>query len=101
MILAQLPAREPGEAEEFFALGNAFARDQKFAEAAAVYARTIALAPKHTAAHANLGNCLLVTGRPADAIAEYEIVLRLQPDDSRTRENLALARAALPTTERK
>ncbi|MBI5766265.1 MAG: tetratricopeptide repeat protein [Verrucomicrobia bacterium] len=94
-ILATLPAREPGEAGEFFALGNAFAREQKFAEAAAAYTRTVALEPAHLAAHANLGNALLLSGHPAAAIVHYETVLRLQPGDARAQENLQLAREAL------
>jgi tetratricopeptide (TPR) repeat protein len=31
-------------------------------------------------AHLNLGNALLHTGRTADAIAEYETALRIQPN---------------------
>ena len=94
-IFTALPGREPGEAEEYFALGNAFAREQKFAEAAAAYARTIALEPTHAAAHANLGNVFLLQGHARDAIVEYETVLRLRPDDARARENLALALESL------
>jgi tetratricopeptide (TPR) repeat protein len=94
-ILRTLPAREPGEAAEYFGLGNAFAREQKYAEAAAAYTRVVTLEPAHVAAHANLGNVLLLQGRVREAIAEYEIVLRLRPDDVRARENLQVARDAL------
>jgi Tfp pilus assembly protein PilF len=97
-ILAALPAREEREADEFFALGNAFAREQKFAQAAAAYARTVALAPDRLAARANLGNTLLLSGRPAEAIAQCEEVLRRQPGDARAQENVQLAREALRQT---
>lgn len=93
-LLASLPAREPGEADEFFALGSAYAREQKFAEAAACFARTAALEPARVAAHANLGNCQFALGRIPAAISAYEAALRLRPDDTGLRENLQLARAA-------
>ncbi|HVS51084.1 MAG TPA: tetratricopeptide repeat protein [Opitutaceae bacterium] len=94
-VLVPLPARDAGEADEFFALGNAFAREQKFAEAAAAYARTLALDPAHAAAHANLGNIRMLQGRAREAIVEYEAALRLHPDDARVRENLQLARESV------
>ena len=92
MIFADLPAREPGEAVEYFALGNAFARDGKFPEAIAAYTRTVTLDPAHVAARANLGNALLVSGRAREAIAAYEAALRLNPGDRGLLENLAIAR---------
>ena len=94
VIFAALPAREPGEAAEYFALGNAFARDGKFPEAAAAYTRTVTLDPAHFAARANLGNALLGAGRSADAVAAYQAALRLRPGDARLLENLAAAREA-------
>ncbi len=92
-IFAALPAREPGEAAEYFDLGNAFARDGKYPEAAAAYTRTVTLEPAHFAARANLGNAFLAAGRATEAIAAYEAALRLRPADARVMENLALARA--------
>jgi tetratricopeptide (TPR) repeat protein len=92
VIFAALPAREPGEAAEYFALGNAFARDGKFPEAVAAYTRTVTLDPAHVAARANLGNALLVSGRAREAIAAYEAALRLNPSDRGLLENLAIAR---------
>ncbi len=94
LIFAALPAREPGEAAEYFDLGNAFAREGKFPEAAAAYTRTVTLDPTHFAARANLGNALLASGRAAEAIVAYGAALRLRPGDARLLENLALARQA-------
>ncbi|MBC7365261.1 MAG: tetratricopeptide repeat protein [Undibacterium sp.] len=96
VIFAALPAREPGEAAEYFDLGNAFARDGKYPEAAAAYTRTVTLDPTHFAARANLGNALLGAGRAAEAITTYEAALRLRPGDARLLENLAFARESLP-----
>jgi Flp pilus assembly protein TadD len=53
------------------------------------------LVPADADAHANLGNVLLLGGRPREAIACYEQSLRLRPADDRTRENLQLAREGL------
>ena len=92
VIFAALPAREPGEVAEYFALGNAFARDGKFPEAVAAYTRTVTLDPAHVAARANLGNALLVSGRAREAIVAYEAALRLNPGDRGLLENLAIAR---------
>jgi len=94
VIFAALPAREPGEAAEYFALGNAFARDGKFPEAVAAYTRTVTLEPAHLAARANLGNALLVSGRAREAIAAYEAALKLNPGERGLLENLAIARQA-------
>jgi len=93
-IFAMLPAREPGEAAEYFDLGNAFARDGKYPEAAAAYTRTVTLEPTHFAARANLGNAFLAAGRATEAIAAYEAALRLRPADARLLENLEFAWAA-------
>jgi Flp pilus assembly protein TadD len=92
VIFETLPAREPGEAVEYFALGNAFARDGKFPEAIAAYTRTVTLDSAHVAARANLGNALLVSGRAREAIVAYEAALRLNPADRGLLENLAIAR---------
>lgn len=94
VIFAALPAREPGEAAEYFALGNAFARDGKLPEAIAAYTRTLTLEPAHLAARANLGNALLVCGRAREAMAAYEAALRLNPGERGLLENLAIARQA-------
>ncbi len=62
---------------------------------AAAYTRAVALDPTRVAARANLGNVLLVLGRPREAIVHYEEAVRLAPADPRAHENLALAREAL------
>ena len=55
----------------------------------------IRLAPADADAHANLGNVLLLADQPREAITCYETSLRLRPADTRTHENLQLAREAL------
>ena len=57
----------------------------------ALWSYTIAHNPGSYLAHNNLGNVLLETGRPADAIAEYDMALRLKPDMPEAYSNLAFA----------
>ena len=76
-------------------LGLQLARAAQLVPAGEHLRAAVRLNPNDADAHANLANMFLLQGRPREAIAEYEVVLRLRPDDARTLENLALARAAL------
>ncbi|MBI4579221.1 MAG: tetratricopeptide repeat protein [Planctomycetes bacterium] len=51
----------------------------------------LAAAPGTAWAHGQLGSCLLKQGRSADALAEYEEAVRLEPDWPTARVNLGLA----------
>jgi tetratricopeptide (TPR) repeat protein len=77
-------------------LGLMNARRENLGVAAEHFRAVIGREPSDADAHANLGNVLLLQGQPREAIARYEEALRLRPDDPRTRENLRLAREALP-----
>jgi len=57
----EMPAEFP------LALGSAYFREQKLAEAEAEYAEAVRLNPKLGAAHNNLAVIYLMTGRPVDA----------------------------------
>ena len=52
-------------------------------------------APADADAPAHLGNVLLLADQPREAITCYETSRRLRPADTRTHENLQLAREAL------
>lgn len=71
----------------------ALAQSGRLAEAVAPLTRAIQLQPDFVEAHANLGNVLLLSGRPAEAIIAYEAALRLRPRDAGLLENLAAARS--------
>ena len=71
----------------------ALAQGGRLAEAVAPLTRAIQLQPDFVEAHANLGNVLLLSGRPAEAIVAYEAALRLRPRDPGLLENLAAARS--------
>lgn len=76
----------------FVELGNRRAKQRDFARAMTAYGEALTLDPSQATARANLANCLLVTGRPREAIEHYEVVLRSQPQDEAVRRNLAIAR---------
>ena len=57
--------------------------------------RAVAIGPELTPAHRRLGAALLAASRPAEAVYQFQIAEMQLPGDERTRELLALARAAL------
>ncbi len=71
----------------------ALAQSGRLAEAVAPLTRATQLQPDFVEAHANLGNVLLLSGRPAEAIRAYGAALRLRPGDAGLLENLNTARA--------
>lgn len=79
----------------FVELGNRRARQRNYAQAMTAYEDALALDPSQVIARANLANCLLVTGRPREAIEHYEAVLRARPADEAVRRNLEIAREGL------
>jgi tetratricopeptide (TPR) repeat protein len=74
--------------------GLALAQGGRLVEAVAPLSRATQLQPDLVEAQANLGNVLLLSGRPAEAIRAYEAALRLRPGDAGLMENLATAREA-------
>lgn len=72
----------------------ALAQSGRLVEAVAPLTRATQLQPDFVEAHANLGNVLLLSGRPTEAIVAYEAALRLRPNDAGLLENLAEARSA-------
>jgi tetratricopeptide (TPR) repeat protein len=86
----------PDHAAAHARLGLLLAHSGRLAPAAGHFRAVIRLQPGDADAHANLGNVLLLQGQAREAIAQYEEAQRLRPDDERTRENLRLAREALP-----
>ena len=66
---------------------------ERFEEAIVEIRAGLALAPDSAEAHNNLGGALAATGRTAEAIAEFEHALRLNPKLVSARRNLDLTRA--------
>ncbi len=86
----QMLAVVPDDVPSLINLASLVAR-RGDAEAEDFYSRAIAAAPDHADAHFNLGNLLRRLGRPRDAAAHYEDVLRIVPDAPAALVNLGLA----------
>jgi tetratricopeptide (TPR) repeat protein len=74
-------------------LGEALATQGRFAEAIGQF-QEIARHEDSPAAHFDLGNVLMATGRVRDAGVEYRAVIRLRPDSARAHSNLGVSLAA-------
>jgi len=84
--------RDPTDAATLNNLGITLAKQKRFGEAIERFRAALASRPEDPASiHTNLGNALLLSGHSAQAIAEYEESLRLNPGDAETRANLKVA----------
>lgn len=76
--------------------GNALLSAGSAQQAADHYREALALRPDNADVHNNLGSALLELGELAEAVAQFESALRLDPQHAVARDNLAVARASLP-----
>jgi tetratricopeptide (TPR) repeat protein len=86
--------RGPQAATAFAGLGRIEALNERWASAAAQYARAVQLAPTSASHLSDYGFVLLRAGRPADAVFRLRQAVELAPGDARARSNLVLALAA-------
>lgn len=94
-LLLRLVESLPRRPEPRRALVLAYLQTGKTAEALDQARRAVELEPDNVEGHLCLGSALRAAGRPADAIAEFEIGARKSPPDPRALHGLALALAAL------
>jgi len=84
---------KPDFAAAHLELGNAFAqRPESLPDAIREYRTVLRLRPDSAEAHFNLGSALAQTGRVAGAIAEFQVVLQINP-------NITAARRAIEMLE--
>ena len=83
-------------ASAYFELGNRAAEAADYPAAITRYRQAQGLAPGDRSTGNNLANALLAAGRTDEAIAEYQRILRLHPDDRAVQENLDRARELQP-----
>ncbi|HEX4825865.1 MAG TPA: tetratricopeptide repeat protein [Candidatus Polarisedimenticolaceae bacterium] len=84
--------RQPGDPETLSNLGIVWAKQGRLLDAIANFKKALAAHPQDPATiHTNLGNALLLSGRPAEAAMEYRESLRLVPGDRETEANLKVA----------
>jgi cytochrome c-type biogenesis protein CcmH len=97
-MISELEAKlkdNPNDAEGWRMLGWAFFETQKYAEAAAAYARATQINPKKAEYWSSLGEAKVLAGSgdvPADAKASFERAVTLDPKDPRARYFLAVAK---------
>jgi len=80
---------DPNNQEALTMLGVVRARQQRYAEAEALFRRVLQLNPKSIVASRYLANALLAEDKPDEAIKQYEQAIRLAPLDSDLKIELA------------
>jgi tetratricopeptide (TPR) repeat protein len=74
-----------------------YARNYDWQDDASLWTRTVEVCPQSAKAHLNLGRVFLETpGRLPDAVAEYEVALRIEPDYALAHYSLATALLKVP-----
>jgi len=79
VALEKAKAREPEKASIREALGIAYFRIKRYAEAEAEFRKMLELAPVDDYAHYALGRCLEKLGRQAEANGHYKLASSLRP----------------------
>jgi tetratricopeptide (TPR) repeat protein len=80
---------EPNNEAALTMLGVVRARQQRYAEAEALFGRVLQLNPKSIVASKDLATALLAQDKPDEAIRQYEQAIRLSPLDSDLKIELA------------
>lgn len=75
-------------------VAGTWARNRDYASAVALWNDTVAKRPNNARAHSQLGNALTQAGRAEEALAQYEMAVRLAPGDAWAHNNLANGLAA-------
>ena len=83
--LEQAKRREPDKASIREALGIAYFRLRRWADAEAEFRKVLELAPTDDYAHYALGRCLEKQGRPAEANGHYKLASSLRPGSDQYR----------------
>ena len=73
---------EPDKASIREALGIAYFRISRWAEAEAEFRKVLDISPADDYAHYALGRCLEKQGRDAEANGHYKLASRMRPDDA-------------------
>ncbi|HYX88555.1 MAG TPA: tetratricopeptide repeat protein [Gaiellaceae bacterium] len=79
VALEKAKAREPEKASIREALGIAYFRIRRYAEAETEFRKMLELAPADDYAHYALGRCLEKRGRQAEANGHYKLASSLRP----------------------
>jgi Flp pilus assembly protein TadD len=85
VALEKAKRREPEKASIREALGIAYFRIRRWAEAEAEFRKVLELSPADDYAHYALGRCLEKQGRDAEANGHYKLASSLRPDSEQYR----------------
>jgi len=85
---SDLPVDMPGTAEECYRLGNDYADNEQFAEAAHLYREAVRLDSRHTSARINLGNAMAAQGQLRQAADQFRQVLLSESNNADAHLNL-------------
>lgn len=80
VALEQAKRREPAKASIREALGIAYFRSRRFAEAEREFRAVLELSPVNDYAHFALGRCLVVQGRAGEAAGHLKLAVSLRPE---------------------
>ena len=83
VALEKAKRREPDKASIREALGIAYFRIHRWAEAEAEFRKMLELSPADDYAHYALGRCLEKQGRPTEANGHYKLARSLHPGNRR------------------
>jgi Flp pilus assembly protein TadD len=88
VALEKAKAREPEKASIREALGIAYFRIHRYAEAESEFRKMLELAPVDDYAHYALGRCLEKQGRDAEANGHYKLASSLRPGQAAYRSRI-------------
>ena len=88
VALEKAKRREPEKASIREALGIAYFRIRRWAEAEAEFRKVLELDPVNDYAHYALGRCLEKQGRQHEANGHYKLASSLRPEESQYRERI-------------
>ncbi|MFH1171951.1 MAG: tetratricopeptide repeat protein [bacterium] len=92
-MLEDLAAKNPFSTDALFNLAENYLVDKRSADAEVVFLRVVSIYPGYSDAQYRLGQIYEDRGETAKAIARFEIVQKLNPDNATVREELKKLRA--------
>jgi len=82
--------KDPKNAELLINIGNMYFDAHQYNEATTYYSRALQIQPLNNSVHLDLGNCYGFLGKADQAIAEFQTVLKTNPNQANALFNLGL-----------
>jgi len=97
--LEALAGRDPGDVAVRVELGNLYMDHERWDESVRWYREALGLSPDLSDVRTDLGACLVHSGRPAEGLAEFEMVLQQDESHRNALYNKGIALTQLGRTE--